>query len=137
MKKVKKFRENQTLGIGQNQVTSPYFDQLSESKQLSKGNQNPNMLRKLLRGWLDHFFFCFARSKSSGGEPAHSNIGTGQWESPVHHHSPYNHLFLVVTIVKLLKSYFSPILVELLISSVAAMEAVVMPTVPTCDMSGL
>ena len=90
------------------------------------------MLRKLLRGWLDHFFFCFARSKSSGGEPAHSNIGTGQWESPVHHHP-----FLVVTTVKSLKTCFSPLLVELLMSSAAALEVVAMPTVPTCDMSGL
>ena len=103
----------------------------------SKGNQNPNMLRKLFRRWLDHFFFfCFARSRSFGGEPANSNIGTGQWESPAVHHQRIIY-FLFVTIVKLLKSYFSPILVVLLMSSVAALKVVVMPIVPTCDMSGL
>ena len=39
MKKVKKFRENRMLGIRQNQVTSPYIDQLSESNQLKRKSE--------------------------------------------------------------------------------------------------
>ena len=55
IKKAKKCCENQPLGIGQNQVSSPLTSKVKVTS--CKGNQNPNMLRQLLKE--DGLIICF------------------------------------------------------------------------------